>query len=54
LVALEPDVVLASYTPAVLALQRTSRSVPIVFVGVIDAVGSSLKRLPTDLNRWDS
>jgi putative tryptophan/tyrosine transport system substrate-binding protein len=42
LVALAPDVILASYTPAVLALQQTSRSVPIVFVGVIDAVGSSL------------
>jgi putative ABC transport system substrate-binding protein len=42
LVALAPDVVLASYTPAVLALQQISRSVPIVFVGVIDAVGSSL------------
>jgi putative tryptophan/tyrosine transport system substrate-binding protein len=40
LLALDPDVVLASYTPGVLALQRTSRSVPIVFVGVIDAVGS--------------
>jgi putative tryptophan/tyrosine transport system substrate-binding protein len=42
LVALDPDVVLASYTPGVLALQRASRSVPIVFVGVVDAVGSSL------------
>jgi putative ABC transport system substrate-binding protein len=42
LVALAPDVILASYTPGVLALQRTSRSLPIVFVGVIDAVGSSL------------
>jgi putative tryptophan/tyrosine transport system substrate-binding protein len=42
LVALDPDVVLASYTPGVLALQRTNRGVPIVFVGVIDAVGSSL------------
>jgi ABC-type uncharacterized transport system substrate-binding protein len=42
LVALAPDVILASYTPAVLALQGSSRSVPIVFVGVIDAVGSSL------------
>jgi putative tryptophan/tyrosine transport system substrate-binding protein len=42
LIALDPDVVLASYTPGVLALQRTSRSVPIVFVGVVDAVGSSL------------
>ena len=42
LVALAPDVILASNTPGVLALQQTSRSVPIVFVGVIDAVGSSL------------
>ena len=42
LVALAPDVILASYTPAVLAVQRTSRTVPIVFVGVIDAVGSGL------------
>src|SRR5262245_54655995 len=42
LVALAPDVILTSYTPAVLALQRTSRSVPIVFATVVDAVGSSL------------
>src|SRR5215471_18794087 len=42
LVALAPDVILAANTPAVLALQRASRNVPIVFVGVIDAVGSGL------------
>jgi ABC-type uncharacterized transport system substrate-binding protein len=42
LIALAPDVILASNTQAVLAVQRTSRTVPIVFVGVIDAVGSSL------------
>jgi putative ABC transport system substrate-binding protein len=42
LVALAPDVILTSYTPGVLALQQASRSVPIVFTGVIDAVGSSL------------
>jgi putative ABC transport system substrate-binding protein len=42
LVALAPDVILTSYTPGVLALRQTSRSVPIVFTGVIDAVGSSL------------
>jgi putative tryptophan/tyrosine transport system substrate-binding protein len=42
LVALAPDVILTSYTPGVLALQQKSRSVPIVFTGVIDAVGSSL------------
>jgi putative ABC transport system substrate-binding protein len=40
--ALAPNVILTSYTRGVLALQQTSRSVPIVFVGVIDAVGSSL------------
>src|SRR5215831_20847966 len=44
LVALAPDVVLATTTPTVLAVQRASRSVPIVFVGVIDAVGSGLVR----------
>src|SRR5262252_7322253 len=44
LVALAPDVVLATNTPTVLAVQRASRSVPIVFVGVIDAVGSGLVR----------
>ena len=42
LVGLAPDVILASNTPAVVGLQQTSRSVPIVFVGVIDAVGSGL------------
>src|SRR5260221_276310 len=42
LIALAPDLIVASNTLAVLALQRTSRTVPIVFVGVIDAVGSGL------------
>jgi putative ABC transport system substrate-binding protein len=42
LVALAPDVVLASSTTMVVAVQRMSRSVPIVFAGVIDAVGSGL------------
>src|SRR5712691_2954109 len=42
LVALEPEVVLAWATPAVVSLQRVSRTVPIVFVGVIDPVGSGL------------
>ena len=42
LIALEPDVVLATVTPAVTALQQASRTVPIVFVGVIDPVGSGL------------
>jgi len=42
LVALAPDVVLASTTPAVTPLQQASRTVPIVFVGIIDPVGSGL------------
>jgi putative tryptophan/tyrosine transport system substrate-binding protein len=40
LVALEPDVILASATPAVKALQQASRTVPIVFVGISDPIGS--------------
>jgi putative tryptophan/tyrosine transport system substrate-binding protein len=40
LVALAPDVILASASPAVAALQLAIRTVPIVFVGVIDAVGA--------------
>jgi putative tryptophan/tyrosine transport system substrate-binding protein len=42
LIALEPDVILATTTPAVMASQQASRTVPIVFVGVIDPVGSGL------------
>jgi putative tryptophan/tyrosine transport system substrate-binding protein len=42
LIALGPDVVLASTTAAVGRLQQASRTVPIVFVSVIDPVGSGL------------
>jgi putative ABC transport system substrate-binding protein len=42
LVALQPDVILAQTTPVVLALQRETRTIPIVFVGIADAVGSGL------------
>jgi putative ABC transport system substrate-binding protein len=42
LVARGPDVILAATTAAVLALKRTTPIVPIVFVGVIDPVGSGL------------
>jgi len=38
LVALSPDVIFASNTPAVAALQQATRSVPIVFVQVADPV----------------
>src|SRR5262249_36772884 len=40
LVALAPDVILAAGSPAMGALQQSSRSVPIVFVNVLDPVGA--------------
>jgi putative tryptophan/tyrosine transport system substrate-binding protein len=40
LVALAPDVILASATQGVAALQRVTRSVPIVFANVVDPVGA--------------
>jgi putative ABC transport system substrate-binding protein len=42
LVALGPDVILAQGSSTVTALQKTSRTVPIVFANVTDPVGSSL------------
>src|SRR5262245_7982300 len=42
LVALAPDVIVAATTPTVVALLQASRSVPIVFIGVIDPVVSGL------------
>jgi putative ABC transport system substrate-binding protein len=40
LVALAPDVILATTGPGVVALQRVNRNVPIVFANVIDPVGA--------------
>ena len=40
LVELKPDVILASASPSVAALQRITRSVPIVFANVVDPVGA--------------
>jgi putative tryptophan/tyrosine transport system substrate-binding protein len=40
LVALAPDVVLAATSASVAALQQVSKTVPIVFAGVIDPVGA--------------
>jgi putative ABC transport system substrate-binding protein len=40
LLALAPDIILASASPAVAALQQATRTVPIVFVLVIDPVGA--------------
>jgi putative ABC transport system substrate-binding protein len=40
LIALQPDVLLAMSTPIVTALQRETRTIPIVFVAVADPIGS--------------
>jgi putative ABC transport system substrate-binding protein len=40
LVAIEPEVILAAATPSVAALQRLTRSIPIVFANVVDPVGA--------------
>src|SRR5262249_16536830 len=40
LVAASPDVILASSTPAVAALQQATRTVPIVFTQVVDPVSA--------------
>jgi putative tryptophan/tyrosine transport system substrate-binding protein len=42
LVALAPDVILAGGTPSVAALQHVTRTLPIVFVSVVDPVGAGL------------
>ena len=41
LVGLRPDIVIGS-APATVALQRETQTIPIVFVGVSDPVGSGL------------
>jgi putative ABC transport system substrate-binding protein len=40
LIAMVPDVILATASPAVTGLQQVTRTVPIVFVSVIDPVGA--------------
>jgi putative tryptophan/tyrosine transport system substrate-binding protein len=40
LIALQPDVILATATPVVAAVQRESRAIPIVFAGLADPIGS--------------
>jgi putative ABC transport system substrate-binding protein len=40
LVALAPDIVMASGSPSVAALQHVSRTLPIVFVAIVDPVGA--------------
>jgi putative ABC transport system substrate-binding protein len=42
LVGLQPDIILANTTPATIALQRETQTIPIVFVDVTDPVGSAI------------
>jgi putative ABC transport system substrate-binding protein len=42
LVALQPDIILTWGTPATVAVQRETRTIPIVFVNVLDPVASGL------------
>jgi len=39
LLALQPDVILAFSTPTTAAFQRETHTIPIVFIGIADAVG---------------
>jgi putative ABC transport system substrate-binding protein len=47
LVALAPDAILANGTPAVGALRRVTRDIPVVFVVVADPVGSGFVQSPS-------
>jgi len=42
LVALKVDVIVVTSTPAALAAKQATRTIPIVFAGVADPVGSGL------------
>ena len=42
LVGLQPDIILTATTPATAALQRETRTIPIVFAKVIDPVASGI------------
>ena len=42
LVGLQPDIILATSTPTTVALQRETRTIPIVFVGIADPVASGI------------
>jgi putative ABC transport system substrate-binding protein len=42
LVGLQPDIILATSTPVIIALQRETRTIPIVFANVADPVASGI------------
>ena len=43
-VGLAPDVIVTGTTPAAIALQQATRSIPIVFVNLADPIGTGLVR----------
>jgi ABC-type uncharacterized transport system substrate-binding protein len=42
LVGLQPDIIVTSSTPSTIAVQRETRTIPIVFAGVVDPVASGI------------
>jgi putative tryptophan/tyrosine transport system substrate-binding protein len=42
LVGLQPDIIVTNATPATAAVQRETRTIPIVFAGVVDPVASGI------------
>jgi putative ABC transport system substrate-binding protein len=42
MVGLQPDIIVANSTPATIALQRETRTIPIVFIGLFDPVASGI------------
>ena len=42
LVSLQPDIILANSTPVTVALQRETRTIPVVFVGAGDLVATGI------------
>ena len=42
MVGLQPDIILAASTPAIVAVQRATGTIPIVFVGGPDPVASGI------------
>ena len=42
LVGLQPDIILTATTPATVAVQRETRTIPIVFAGVVDPVATGI------------
>jgi putative ABC transport system substrate-binding protein len=42
LVGLQPDIIVTGATPAIVALQRETRTIPIVFVGLVDPVAQGI------------